>query len=131
MEGLRDHRAAVAAVLATILGGVSHVAAAQETLPPYDMNSTAVVYTTPEAAVVEASQRGRGPGQAAAVVHRSKRRCSLKPQGNIGAGSAELWAQRPDEALFTLSCDGQFVGMVWRRISPGPAPGGGPFPLRR
>ncbi len=127
MESLRDHRISiVTGFLAVVIAGTGLPAAAQEKLPPYDTSSTAAVYTTPEAAVVEATQQGRARDRGDAPARRSKRRCRLEPSAGLGEASDQLWAEHPGEALFRLSCDGELAGFVWRRIDPEPGRRGAP-----
>lgn len=90
--------------------------------PPWKPRPNVIVRTQPDAAVLEADAIARQPGSPGQEVVSPKRRCHLEVQGNIGFGSAALWAEHPDETLFAVSCEGKIVGFVWRRIDPTPSP---------
>ncbi|MGH2703692.1 MAG: hypothetical protein ACRDJ4_00935 [Actinomycetota bacterium] len=131
MEGLRGRRVPIgAALIALALAPVAQAQEAEQKLPPYKHTPSVVVYTRPDAAVVEADAHTSVPGVAPGRV-RGRRQCQLQPQGNVGAGSAALWAEHLDEALFSLYCNGQFVTMVWRKIDLAASPSGRSLPPRQ
>lgn len=124
MEGRRNHRLPVAVAL--IISLVSFSGASAEDQDPPDRNerlTTTVVYTTSDSAVVEAERQGSAP--APKVAHRRKSNCHLEAVGVTGeikgVGQVSL-PMPPDERAFWVMCDGENVGMVWRRITPRSSP---------
>lgn len=122
MEGRRDYRVSlVVLVLAATLAGTAK--ADEESRPPYDTPSTTVVYTTSDSAVVEAEKKGGAPTPVA--THRKKSNCHLEAVGLTGEikglGQVSL-PTPPDERAFWVMCDGENVGMVWRKITPRSSP---------
>lgn len=123
MESRRDHRVPVAVALVVIMLAGSNAARSEEPPPPYDTRSTAVVYTTPDAAVVEADSAGR-TSTAPSVKATRRKQCRLEPDtANVGFANVSMYAAHQGENLFYLYCDGQYVGVVWRKIDPNPQPG--------
>jgi hypothetical protein len=121
MEGRRNHwNRALALTLAAIVLGVP--AAADEEAPsPIDKaDRTAVVYTTPDSAVVEAELRADA-GAAQAASKSSWRSCHLESDtAPVTDANVKIYLAHSNERLFVLYCDGQWSGLVWVPISPGP-----------
>lgn len=116
MEGRRDHRHRVVALAtAALLLIPSAVRANEEPMPPIDKDDrTATVYTTPDKAVIEAELKGSQGAPAQVASRRSGRSCHLeRDTGNVGSGSNDMYAARPNEESFVLYCDGQWIGLVW------------------
>lgn len=121
MESRRDHRVPLTLFMVIAISmQVLPVRAASPTLPAYDTKSALVVYTTSESAVVEAAKEtksrapaGKGGG--------GRRRCQLeRDTANVGLATAGLYAPHllAGETSFNLYCDGQYVGLVWRKLGP-------------
>jgi hypothetical protein len=121
MEGRRDHWNRVLALTLAAIVLVAPAAADEEGPPPIDKaDRTAVVYTTPDSAVVEAELR-EDAGTVKAASKRSGRSCHLEPDtAPVTTANTQLYASHPDERSFVLYCDGQWSGLVWVPISPGP-----------
>lgn len=125
MEDRRDHRIPLTLFLLTltIFSLSPTVWSEEQHPPPFDMDSTTVVYTTPDSAVVEASQQGAATPPKA--VHKRRSNCYLEAvntAGQInGVGQVSL-PTPPDERPYWVMCDGENVGMVWRKITPRSAP---------
>ncbi len=112
----------IALLVAGILGSSGQSVRAQESLPTYDTRSTSVVYTTSEAAVIDASRERRTSPSSARNAGRG-RNCRLeRDTANVGSGTSRLYAEHAaaGETSFNLYCDGEFVGLVWRKLDPGP-----------
>lgn len=125
MARLRDYRVPLTLMLAMGLAwGPSNVRADEESTSPYRPRPTTVVYTTKDSAVIEASKTTRSVGTS--VTSRGGRRqCKLeRDTANIGSGSSRIYGEHAaaGETSFMLYCDGQFVGLVWRKINPEPRP---------
>lgn len=96
-------------------------ASAQENQVPPDRNreTRVVVYTEPTAAVVEADAIGGAPG-AIPTKNSGGRKCRLEPDTtNVSLANTSFYAAHPDETSFYLYCNGQYVGVVWRKNDPG------------
>lgn len=124
MEDRRNHRISIA--LTAMLVILSGVAAADEHRPPFDVPSTVVVSTGPDAAVIDAEANASRPGTSAPKpASRPKRKCSLRPVDTVGyiqgVGQVELPTQ-PDEVAYWLECDDGTQTIVWRKVSPPRAP---------
>lgn len=53
-----------------------------------------------------------------------RKQCRLEPDtANVGFANVSMYAAHEGENLFYLYCDGQYVGVVWRKIDPDPRPG--------
>jgi hypothetical protein len=121
MESRGDHRAALTIAAAFVSSLVALApAAAQEKQPPFKPPPTVVVYTQPDSAVVEAEAKETVPGNSSGRAP-SRRKCFLEPvttEAQIqGVGTVAL-PMAPDEKPFWLTCDGQQVGIVMRKITP-------------
>lgn len=111
----------IALLVAGILGSSGQSVRAQESLPTYDTKSTAVVYTTSEAAVIDASRESRTSSSARNAGR--GRNCRLeRDTANVGSGTSRLYAEHAaaGETSFNLYCDGEYVGLVWRKLDPNP-----------
>lgn len=128
MEGRRNHRLPVA--LALIFSLISLTRASAEDQDPPDRNkrlTTTVVYTTSDSAVVEAEKQGAT--QAPTVTHRRKSNCHLEAvdlTGEIQSVGQVSLPTPADEKPFWVICDGENVGMVWRKITPRSSPPAAP-----
>jgi hypothetical protein len=112
----------IAMLLVGILGYPGESAEAQERLPTYDTSSTTIVYTTSESAVIDASREKRTLSSSGRKVGRG-RNCRLeRDTANVGSGTSRLYAEHAaaGETSFNLYCDGEFVGLVWRKLNPSP-----------
>lgn len=123
MEGRRNNRVSVSLLLAVVLASqVPTASAAGGTINgPRDTPSSAIVYTTPDKAVIEATKETRS--SAVSNSKGSKRNCRLeRDTANIGSGTSRLYAEHAaaGETSFNLYCDGEFVGLIWRNLDPGP-----------
>jgi len=122
MESRRDHRIPVAVALVAIMLASSNAARSEEPPPAYDTRSTAIVYTTPDAAVVEADSNGSA-STAPSVKAGRRKQCRLEPDNtNVSFTNVNIYAAHQGEVSFYLYCDGQYVGMVWRKLDPDPRP---------
>lgn len=109
------------AVACILLIAVADVAAAQENQAPPDRvrDLFVEVFTEPSAAVVEADAIVGAPG-AIPTKSSSGRKCRLEPDtANVSHANTAFYAAHPDETSFYLYCDGQYVGIVWRKNDPG------------
>lgn len=122
MESGRNNRnRAVALVVVLWLTPIA-ARATEERQPPIEkLERTTVVYTNSDSAVVEAEQQG--VSAPTTVTHKRKSNCHLEAistTGEIkGVGEVSL-PTPPDERPFWVMCDGENVGMVWRKIGPRP-----------
>lgn len=104
-----------------LLIATADVALAQEIQSPPDRvrDLFVEVYTEPTAAVVEAGAIGDAPGAIPTKSSRG-RKCRLEPDtANVSLANTSFYAAHPDETSFYLYCDGQYVGLVWRKNDPG------------
>lgn len=130
MEGRRDHRVPVTILAIAFLISAYPAFADEESDKPggYRHTPTVVVYTNPNAAVVEADTASGAPAAVPTKVT-GRRKCHLEPSTNVGQGSSQLWAEHPNEMLYLIYCDGEPVGFTWRPIDPS-RPAGAPTPPR-
>lgn len=123
MARRRDHRVPLTLVLATMMAlGPSSVRAEEESASPYRPRPTTVVYTTKDSAVIEASNESK-TARTPVTSRGGRRQCKLeRDTANIGFGSSRIYAEHASagETSFMLYCDGQLVGLVWRKINPQP-----------
>lgn len=121
MARCRDYRVPLILLLATLLtSGRGDAWARDEDLSPYREKPTTVVYTTKDSAVIEASKETKTVGTPV-LSHGGRRQCE-RDTANIGFGSSRIYAEHAaaGETSFMLYCDGELVGLVWRKINPEP-----------
>lgn len=127
MEGRRNHRLSIGGLsVALVLSLMAIQAAADDAEQARYRNkrlSTATVYTTPNAAVVEADSAG-GVSTASSVKATRRKQCRLEPVlANVTSSNVDIYAAHQGETDFFLYCDGQYVGLVWRKLDPEPRAG--------
>jgi hypothetical protein len=123
MDGHGNHRASIV-VLGAILvaGALAQPVPADESLPPLKPPPTIVVTTQPDAAVVEADASVSTPGRTPTKVA-SRRKCYLEPDtAPITFSNVHIYGEHIAERSFYLYCDGEYVGLVWRKIEDGSRP---------
>lgn len=123
MEGRRDHRTAIVVLGAILFAGtLTQPVRGEEPLPPYVPPPTVVVTTQPDAAVVEAEAATTTPGRTPTRVT-GRRKCYLEPDmAPISFSNVHIYGEHLDERSFYLYCDGEYLGLVWRRIDNGSDP---------
>jgi len=123
MEGHVCNRIRINIACVLLIAAADMATAQENQLPPDRVRDLrVVVYTEPTAAVVEAGAIGGAPG---AIPTKSSggRKCRLEPDtSNISFANTSFYAAHPDETSFYLYCDGQYVGIVWRKNDPQSAP---------
>lgn len=133
MEGRRDHRVPLALFLILAVAVTGPARAEEEQQPP-DVNrrfTTAVVYTTPDAAVVEAEISGGVGATAKVASNRSGRSCHLEPDtAPVTNANLDLYNTHRDEISYSLYCDGEWVGLVWLPKDPEPRRAPSPSEIR-
>lgn len=127
MESRRGHRSplTVSAVLVIALVYGPAATAEEEEPPPFRMRTTATVYTTSDAAVVEGNRQGdAAPSNS---VKQRRRSCHLEPDtAPTNWSNLQIYSDHRDENPFNLICDGQWIGLVWRPIDTGPSAAASP-----
>ncbi len=123
MEGRRNYRVSVSLLVAVVLVSQGSTASAADGTPigPRDTPSSMIVYTTPDKAVIEAAKQTSSSG--GTTNKRPNRNCRLgRDTANVGSGTSRLYAEHAaaGETSFNLHCDGEFVGLVWRKLNPSP-----------
>lgn len=119
MESHRNHRVPIVVLL--ILGLASGVASADETSPPdfYERFTTTVVYSTPDAAVIEAETVAKHQPTTAAPSRKSGRSCRLQKIETGPSGPNNVSIPVPEgKQPYWVVCDGAEVGIVFRDINP-------------
>lgn len=120
MEGFRNRRISLtlAVVFTTFLLQLPALAQKSD---ERDTPSTTSVYTTSDAAVVEASRdAGSSSGS---IKSRSGQSCYLRPDvSSTSYANSRIYAEHAakGEVAFDLICDGKFVAVVWRPRDPAP-----------
>jgi hypothetical protein len=123
MAGRRNYRVPLTLMLATVLACGSGNAWAEDENPS-PPRPTTVVYTTKDSAVIEASNESKA-ARTTVASRGGRRQCKLeRDTANIGFGSSRIYAEHAaaGETSFMLYCDGELVGLVWRKINPAPRP---------
>lgn len=131
MESRRDYWLSLALFL--IMTATSLPVGASVNPSPPDRTerlTTAIVYTTSDSAVVEAARETKSSASASETG--GGRRCRLeRDTANVGLATARLYAEHAvaGETSFNLFCDGQFVGLVWRKTGPAQKPAVAPLDI--
>lgn len=123
MEGKRDHRVRIAALLLivaalTIVPG--EIATAED--PPFDWDTTITVETDDDGVTVDAENEGSQPGAeggGGGSGSGSQPRCHLEEIKSSEWDDyieLEYWARRMQYAPYNLYCDGEWVSIVWIEI---------------
>lgn len=124
MEGRRHHSISVALAVALVLASLTGAGAEEEQQLPPDIHNrlaNAVVYTTPDSAVVEAQKFSPGGEGSSKGGRGGSNKCWLEPDtAPLTSTNWHIYAAHPDERSFYLVCDGERLGLIWRRIDPEP-----------
>lgn len=123
MENCRNRRIPLTLVLLVVAvssGLGTRIANAEE--PPFDVPSTIVVSTGPDAAVIDADAHASKPGANPTASSRPRRICRLEAietTGYIeGLGPVSLPGP-PGMVPYSLTCDDGTSTVVWRKENPG------------
>lgn len=123
MESRRSHRSPIVVstlILVALVQGPVGMAEEEES-EPFRMRTTATVYTTSEAAVVEAEQHGAAAPSGSTKTRRGS--CYLEPDtAPVTHANLDIYAagRERGELSFNLYCDGEYIGLVWLPADPEP-----------